>query len=105
MSGNIFHECGPLATAREMQNPFKSGLPMFATAHARCGKSLPPADIDVAADTALCRHCGCAFSFSELIGTAAVELDLTNPPDGVSFQRTPGAFVASATTRSWMAWV
>ena len=68
----------------------------------RCSNLLAPDDINVAADTALCRKCGSAFSFSELLHYAR-EFNTVEPPSGVSYEEAPGGFIVSATTRSWAA--
>jgi hypothetical protein len=56
----------------------------------------------VAADTALCRKCGSAFSFSELLHYGR-DFNTADPPRGISFEDAPGGFIVSATTRSWAA--
>jgi hypothetical protein len=64
-----------------------------------CAAELPLADVNVATDVALCRACESHHRYSEL---AAVEprIDLTRPPPGAWFERTPGGFEVGATARS-----
>ena len=78
---------------------------MSTCACSRCGTLLPAADINVAADTALCRHCGTTFRFSGLLDSGAhLDFDPAHPPQGASFQEFAGGFEVRATTGSSEAW-
>lgn len=69
-----------------------------------CRSAIAIDDINVATDVALCRRCGKAFSFSELLsGSARAAPDLTTPPNGAWFEQLADGFRIGATTRSWMA--
>ena len=68
----------------------------------RCSSPLSADDINVAADTALCRKCGSAFSLSELLHYGR-DFNIVDPPRGVSYQEASGGFIVTATTRSWAA--
>jgi len=85
-----------------LQTLFSHGVATVSTcACSRCGKPLPATDINVTADTALCRQCGTTFRFSELIDSGGyLTFDPANSPHGVSYQEFPGGFEARATTRS-----
>src|SRR5581483_3482061 len=88
-----------------LQTLFSSGDPQVTTCScSRCGSPLPAADINVAADVALCRQCGAAGRFSELVQNKFHSLHLAYPPSGTSFQVVRGGFSAHATTRSAQAW-
>lgn len=89
-----------------MQTLFRRGnASVAACACPRCGNRLPSEDINVAADTALCRGCGGAYRFSDLVENGGgLVFDPFNPPHGASFQQAPCGFSASATTRSALAW-
>jgi hypothetical protein len=89
-----------------LQTLFKYGSADVSTCScSRCGNRLPSTDINVRADAALCRRCGAAFRFSELLqGGGFPAFDLSHPPQGASFQAGPNGFVASAHTRSSQAW-
>ncbi len=69
-----------------------------------CSREVPLSDINVGADTALCRACGKLFAASALAGgSPAPRVDLMSPPAGISVERLGGQTVISATTRSPMA--
>lgn len=69
-----------------------------------CSRELPLSDINIEADTALCRACGNLFAPSALAGgLPAPRVDLTSPPGGVSVERVGGQTVITASTRSPMA--
>jgi hypothetical protein len=90
-----------------LQTLFNSGCADGCTSSClRCGIRVPSADINVAADTALCRKCGATYRFSELVRSGGLlAFDPVHPPQGASFQVAPGGFVAYATTRSAAAWI
>lgn len=89
-----------------MQTRFHhGGTDLSASSCPRCGSRLPCADINEAADAALCRECGTAYSYSELVQSGLSGFDVSHPPHGASFQALPGGFVASATTRSALGWL
>lgn len=69
-----------------------------------CRSTISTDDINVATDVALCRNCGKAFSFSEILGgSAAAAVDLSRPPSGAWFEQTADGFRTGATTRTWRA--
>ena len=69
-----------------------------------CSRELPLADINIQADTALCRTCGNLFAPSALTrGELTSRVDLMHPPAGVSVERIGGETVIVASTRSPMA--
>ncbi|HYL81949.1 MAG TPA: hypothetical protein VEU07_14115 [Candidatus Acidoferrum sp.] len=69
-----------------------------------CARELPLADINIQADTALCRICGNLFAPSALTrGESIAKADLRQPPPGVSVERVGGETVISASTRSPLA--
>lgn len=69
-----------------------------------CSREVPLADINIGADTALCRACGNLFAPSALTGgSPAPRVDLMSPPPGVSVERFGRDIVISASTRSPMA--
>ena len=80
----------------------KAGRGVSGCSCLKCGSVLNADDVNVAADTALCRRCGSAFRFSEVIvsGDAGQSFDLTMPPAGVSVEKDPDRFLVNATTRS-----
>lgn len=67
-----------------------------------CSALIEAANINVAADTALCARCGSAFRFSELLGVPdSGPGNIADPPPGAAYQTTPGGFEAWAALRSW----
>ena len=71
----------------------------------RCGSAVAAGDINVATDAALCRQCGAALRYSELVqGVSVAGFDLAHPPHGTSFEARPDGFSASATTRTYESW-
>lgn len=69
-----------------------------------CSARIEPANVNVAADTALCVRCGSAFRFSELLGVPdRGPGNISDPPTGAGYQTTPGGFEAYAILRSWYA--
>lgn len=83
------------------QTSFKQGDGNGA-ACPRCGHSLPAEDINVGADTALCRSCGSIHAFSDLVHGSS-HFNISQPPSGVSVDQFANGFRASATTRAWYA--
>ena len=73
------------------QTLFKYGPAAVSTCSCpRCGSPVSATEINVGADTALCRHCGSAFRFSSLVdGGAFVTYDLSNPPEEPHSNRPP----------------
>jgi hypothetical protein len=70
-----------------------------------CEGSLPSADIDFAAGTALCRECGSTHRISELVASGrCFSFDPSHPPKGVSFLQDADGIRVSATTRSAELW-
>ncbi len=63
----------------------------------KCGGMIPSTDVDVTANTALCRACESAFRFSELAEQC--------PPNGTSVETRSGGFRAVASTRNPWAWL
>lgn len=90
-----------------MQTLFHHGSDDVSTCRcSRCGHRLPSADINVSADTALCRTCGSTYKFSELVaGGRFLSFDPSHPPEGVSFVQGADGTRVSATTRSAEAWI
>jgi len=71
----------------------------------RCASLLRTDDMNVAADTALCRKCGATFRFSDIVDNGArPDFDPARPPKGATFEMRPDGFEADATTRSYQAW-
>jgi hypothetical protein len=67
----------------------------------KCQSDVPLEDVNVANDIALCRKCAYNFSFADAIEQQAIEpVDLTRPPKGVWYKRTPNGFELGSTTRS-----
>lgn len=67
----------------------------------KCRREIPPADINVEKDIALCRNCNETFSFADLLEQSkGPGIDLTRPPKGVWFQRRTQGFELGSTTRS-----
>ncbi len=68
-----------------------------------CRESLGAADINVAADVALCPHCDEVFAVSGVVapGGGVVVFDIDDPPPGVSYEQTPVRWRLRASTRSW----
>ena len=100
-------ECDSLVDPGNMlQTLFNYGHADVSTCWcSRCGNRLPCADINVTADSALCRQCGAAHRFSELAQNGGFPVfDLSRPPQGTSFQAAIEGFVVCATTRSPEAW-
>lgn len=55
-----------------------------------CGADVSLADVNVATDIALCRHCGKTMPFSAIAPIpGAGEIDLQNPPKGVRIEESP----------------
>jgi hypothetical protein len=70
----------------------------------KCNRELPLADVNVAADAALCRSCGQAFKAGELIRAADTPpVDPDRPPSGAWYDETFDGFRLGATTRSCIA--
>jgi hypothetical protein len=76
-----------------------------------CGSTIPPEDINVGADTALCRGCGAATAYSALVHAPTAGV-LSAPPPGCHVEEVAGAggapeggarWRAVASTRSWLA--
>lgn len=65
-----------------------------------CGSPIPPEDINVQSDTALCRACGHATAYSVLVH-APVESVHSAPPEGCDVQRDGQVWCAVASTRHW----
>lgn len=75
----------------------------------KCGRELPLDDVNVAADTALCRECAEVFSLSEIVeGGRADEgdgsFDVSSPPRGAWYADDGNEVRIGATTRSAIAW-
>lgn len=89
-----------------MQSLFQHGAASVSTCTCpRCGNRLPSADINVAADTALCRACGSTYKFSELVsGGSFLSFDPAHPPEGTAFRQDADGIRVSATARSAEAW-
>jgi hypothetical protein len=71
-----------------------------------CRQAIPAAQMNAAADTAICARCDEAFSLSSIIaaGGADTNFDIHNPPLGASFEETVHGWNLTSTTRSKMAW-
>jgi hypothetical protein len=67
-----------------------------------CDDPIRPEDINVQADTALCRSCGHATSYSVIVHAPIVSVH-SAPPDGCDVQEHEGRWRAVASTRSWRA--
>jgi hypothetical protein len=67
-----------------------------------CNSPIPPPDINVQSNTALCRRCGLTTSFSSLVHAPTTGL-YTGPPDGCHLETIGGRWRANAFTRSWHA--
>jgi hypothetical protein len=66
-----------------------------------CQSSVPLEDVNVANDIALCRKCSRSFSFAEAVQPSHDgPVDLTRPPKGVWYKRTPNGFELGSSTRS-----
>jgi len=67
-----------------------------------CGASIPLEDVNVANDIALCRTCASSFSFAAVVQPDNYDgdVDLTQPPKGVWYERTPDGFELGSSTRS-----
>lgn len=74
---------------------------MPATCNA-CGSNIDTQDINVQADTALCRHCGTASSYSALVHAPTAGM-YTAPPAGCHVEDLGARWRAVASTRSWRA--
>lgn len=71
----------------------------------QCRHPLPPADINVATDAALCRRCGHAGTFSALVHPESVSSSPSaEPPAGAWRHNTFEGVTVGATTRSRIAW-
>jgi hypothetical protein len=69
-----------------------------------CRAPLEGSAVNVARDVAFCEACQQAWSCADLLRRdEADQVNLLDPPSGVSFERTPNGFTLSATTRSGMA--
>lgn len=73
-----------------------------------CGQPIPVDDINIAADTAMCRGCRLVVAVSSVVhGTRAVApapvIDLASPPRGAYYRDDGVETVIGATTRSGMA--
>jgi hypothetical protein len=67
----------------------------------KCQSDVPLEDVNVANDIALCRKCAHNFSFADAINQQELEpVDLTKPPTGVWYTRTPNGFELGSSTRS-----
>lgn len=64
-----------------------------------CDSPLPPDDINVSTDTALCRACGHTTSYSVIVH-APVQSIHSAPPEGCDVQESAGVWRAVATMRS-----
>jgi len=69
----------------------------------KCHASIPLDDINVAADTALCRQCGSAWHFSDLLEVPETRVDLMRPPRGAWYNQTGAGFEVGVSTRSFAA--
>jgi hypothetical protein len=89
-----------------MHTQFQHGSAIVSTCTCPdCEGSLPSADINVVAGTALCRECGSTHKFSELVASGRFfSFDPFHPPNGVSFLQDADGIRVSATTRSAGAW-
>lgn len=70
-----------------------------------CDRPIPSANINVAADVAVCPACDEAFTISELLarGGDVDDFDPHDPPKGAWFEDTGLDWEVGATTRSWFA--
>lgn len=70
-----------------------------------CGTLLPPTQLNLATDVAICWNCGEAFSISAMVaaGQNAEHFDINQPPNGAWFERTAPGWQIGATTRSSVA--
>ncbi len=66
----------------------------------KCGKTILPENVNLQTYLAHCRGCGEAFPLLDIIEAEEVKNFLENPPDGTLFERTPGGFRVSASTKS-----
>ncbi len=69
----------------------------------QCRRSIPLDDVNVGKDVALCRGCGVAHSFADLMarGHWDEDVDLRHPPPGAWYGNQGFATVMGATHRSW----
>jgi hypothetical protein len=69
-----------------------------------CSGEIPLEDVNVATDIALCRNCSKSFSFAEAMQAQNdAPVDLTRPPKGVWYKRTPNGFELGSSTKSAVA--
>jgi hypothetical protein len=68
----------------------------------KCGKTIPPDDVNVAGDVAFCRSCNLAYPLSSLASGVALDakVDLHQPPPGCWHRRTGMGSLAGASHRS-----
>src|SRR5512137_2776592 len=70
----------------------------------KCHVDVPPANVNVAADTVWCAGCNEAFALSELVGKAGgeeVPIEVPpEPPRGAWFEKNFDGWEVGATTRS-----
>lgn len=72
----------------------------------QCQQSIPLADVNVATDIALCRHCEQNFALSEIVEEQLnAPTALNQPPKGSWFQPTMNGFQVGASTRSPQAFI
>lgn len=70
----------------------------------KCQAEVPLEDVNVANDIALCRKCAYNFSFADAVAEGEIEpVDLTKPPKGIWYKRTPNGFELGSSTRSAIA--
>ena len=68
----------------------------------KCAKEIPLGDVNVATDVALCRRCGQAWSFADLLADARlIPTEHLSPPRGAWLREPgPGEFEVGVSTRS-----
>ena len=68
----------------------------------KCGKVIPPEEINVANDIAYCRPCNVTYKLSDLADDTIVpaDVDLSRPPDGTWHRRDGMGVVIGASQRS-----
>jgi hypothetical protein len=72
----------------------------------KCSQVIPPDQVNVAVDVALCPQCNEAFKVSDLFDQDTVDPDLLkNPPNGAWFRKEMDQIVVGATTRSPIAFI
>lgn len=66
----------------------------------KCGKAVPPDQINVSKDIAYCPPCGWAFSVSESVDSDPMDSLPIEPPSGAWVREEPEGTVVGASTRS-----